>query len=234
MVKKVLQNIQNKVFCDRKTFSRHLGLSTSRIRANILLVEETINLQNTYYYLLNIFQEFWLVNSCRWKRHIRLVVAQMSGFDFTVVNWKQIYDMSYYRDKPRPRQITQTSKPKAEADNTNRGLNNSSYPARTDFNNCFIIFWLLFFVLLFVLLYFKLSLNACFVIKNTHAANNGTAWNCSETLISQSDQEKIFLQQFWDYKVSQYTTKLLIMSYIYFQLQIWQSPSGYDDFTLGS
>ena len=31
-------------------------------------------------------------------------------------------------------------KPKAEADNTNRGLNNSSYPARTDFNNCFIIY----------------------------------------------------------------------------------------------
>ena len=30
--------------------------------------------------------------------------------------------------------------PKAEADNTNRDLNNSSYPARTEFNNCFIIF----------------------------------------------------------------------------------------------
>ncbi len=25
---------------------------------------------------------------------------------------------------------------KAEADNTNRGLNNSSYPTRTEFNNC--------------------------------------------------------------------------------------------------
>ena len=32
--------------------------------------------------------------------------------------------------------------PKPEADNTNRGLNNSSYPARTEFNNCFIIFQL--------------------------------------------------------------------------------------------
>ena len=31
-------------------------------------------------------------------------------------------------------------KPKAEADNTNRGLNNSSYPTRTEFNNCFIIY----------------------------------------------------------------------------------------------
>ena len=31
-------------------------------------------------------------------------------------------------------------KPKAEADNTNRGLNNSSYPTRTEFNNCFIKF----------------------------------------------------------------------------------------------
>ena len=30
--------------------------------------------------------------------------------------------------------------PKAEADNTNRGLNNSSYPTRTEFNNCFIIY----------------------------------------------------------------------------------------------
>jgi hypothetical protein len=28
----------------------------------------------------------------------------------------------------------------AEADNTNRGLNNSSYPTRTEFNNCFIIY----------------------------------------------------------------------------------------------
>ena len=52
-----------------------------------------------------------------------------------------------------------------EADNTNRGLNNSSSPARTEFNNCFIIFWK----------YFKLSLNACFVSKKTQAANNGTA-----------------------------------------------------------
>ena len=31
-------------------------------------------------------------------------------------------------------------KPKAEADNTNRSLNNSSYPTRTEFNNCFIIY----------------------------------------------------------------------------------------------
>ena len=30
-------------------------------------------------------------------------------------------------------------KPKAEADNTNRGLNNSRYHAKTEFNNCFII-----------------------------------------------------------------------------------------------
>ena len=30
--------------------------------------------------------------------------------------------------------------PKAEAVNTNRGLNNSSYPTRTEFNNCFIIY----------------------------------------------------------------------------------------------
>ena len=29
---------------------------------------------------------------------------------------------------------------KAEADNTNRGLNNSSYPTRTEFNDCFIIY----------------------------------------------------------------------------------------------
>ena len=31
-------------------------------------------------------------------------------------------------------------KPKAEADNTNRGLNNSSFPTRTEFNNCLIIY----------------------------------------------------------------------------------------------
>ena len=29
---------------------------------------------------------------------------------------------------------------KASADNTNRGLNNFSYPTRTEFNNCFIIY----------------------------------------------------------------------------------------------
>ena len=80
---------------------------------------------------------------------------------------------------------------KAEVcDNTNRGLNNSSYPARTEFNNCFIIFWK----------YFKLSLNACFVSKKTQVLiNNGTAWNCSKTLISQSDYGKIFLKQLSDY-----------------------------------
>ena len=31
-------------------------------------------------------------------------------------------------------------KPKAEADNTNRGLNNFSYLTRTEFNDCFIIY----------------------------------------------------------------------------------------------
>ena len=30
-------------------------------------------------------------------------------------------------------------KPKSEADNTNQGLNNSHYHAKTEFNNCFII-----------------------------------------------------------------------------------------------
>ena len=67
---------------------------------------------------------------------------------------------------------------------TNEGLNSSSYPVRTEFNNFFIIFWN----------YFKLSLNACFISKKTQAANNGTAWNCSETLISQSDYEKNILK----------------------------------------
>ena len=31
------------------------------------------------------------------------------------------------------------SKPKVEADNTNRGLDNTRYHAKTKFNNCFII-----------------------------------------------------------------------------------------------
>ena len=80
----------------------------------------------------------------------------------------------------------------------------SSYPLRTKFNNCFIIFWK----------YFKLSLNACFVSKKTQVAMteqqeivNFILINCklcSETLISQSDYEKIFLKQLSDYKVSQY------------------------------
>ena len=31
-------------------------------------------------------------------------------------------------------------KPKAEVDNTNRGLDNSRHHAKTEFNNCFIIY----------------------------------------------------------------------------------------------
>ena len=30
--------------------------------------------------------------------------------------------------------------PKAEVDNTNRGLDNSRYHAKTEFNNCFIMY----------------------------------------------------------------------------------------------
>jgi hypothetical protein len=29
--------------------------------------------------------------------------------------------------------------PKAEADNIDKGMNNSGYPAKTEFDNCFII-----------------------------------------------------------------------------------------------
>ena len=43
--------------------------------------------------------------------------------------------------------------------NANRGLHDSSYRARTEFNNCFIIYWK----------YFALRLNACFVCKKTQA-----------------------------------------------------------------
>ena len=32
------------------------------------------------------------------------------------------------------------SKPKADMDNTNRGLDNSRYHTKTEFNNCFIIY----------------------------------------------------------------------------------------------
>ena len=32
------------------------------------------------------------------------------------------------------------SKPEAQADITNRGLNNLSYSVKTEFNNCFIIY----------------------------------------------------------------------------------------------
>ena len=33
-----------------------------------------------------------------------------------------------------------TAEAEGQADNTNRGLNNFSYPTRTEFNNCFIIY----------------------------------------------------------------------------------------------
>ena len=38
------------------------------------------------------------------------------------------------------------------SDNTNRGLNNSSYPVRTEFNNCFIIYFLIFYFFYYLLL----------------------------------------------------------------------------------
>ncbi len=60
-------------------------------------------------------------------------------------------------------------KPKAEADNTNRGLNNSSYPTRTEFNNCFIIYLYLYrtYVLyIYTCIYIGLRVNACTVNKN--------------------------------------------------------------------
>ncbi len=48
----------------------------------------------------------------------------------------------------------------AEADNPNRDLNISSYPTRTEFNNCFIIH---------LYIYIGLRVNACIVHKNTQA-----------------------------------------------------------------
>ena len=36
-------------------------------------------------------------------------------------------------------QLPENHQPKVEADNTNRGLNNSRNHAKTEFNNCFII-----------------------------------------------------------------------------------------------
>ena len=55
------------------------------------------------------------------------------------------------------------STPKTEADNTNRGLNNSSYPTRTELLFIFIT------VLLFICIYIGLRVNACVVKKNTQA-----------------------------------------------------------------
>ena len=52
-----------------------------------------------------------------------------------------------------------TEADKAEADNTNRGLNNFSYPSRTELNN----------FLLFICIYIGRRVNACIVNKNTQA-----------------------------------------------------------------
>ena len=46
------------------------------------------------------------------------------------------YDMRNYQG----RDLCERPKLKAQVDNTNRGPNNFSYPTRTDFNNCFIIY----------------------------------------------------------------------------------------------
>ena len=59
VAKKGWQNTQNKIFCDRKTLSRHLGFSTSRIWANILLVEEPVRLQNTWYPLAALISSIY-------------------------------------------------------------------------------------------------------------------------------------------------------------------------------
>ena len=49
--------------------------------------------KNFDYYLLKIIQEFWLVKSCGWNRHIRSVVAQIWSYDITIEYWKHIYDI---------------------------------------------------------------------------------------------------------------------------------------------
>ena len=61
--------------------------------------------------------------------------------------------------------------PSASADNTNRGLNNSSYPTRTEFNNCFIIYLYLRIVLLFIcILNFGISSVAICILHLAQAA----------------------------------------------------------------
>ena len=46
IAKKGCQNAQNKIFCDRETFGRHLVFSTSRIRVKYPTSSEPIRLQN--------------------------------------------------------------------------------------------------------------------------------------------------------------------------------------------
>ncbi len=83
------------------------------------------------------------------------------------------------------------SKPKAEADNTNRALNNSSYPRRTEFNNCFIIY--------LYTVYIGLRVNACIVNKNTQATKPSVFsrfWHKRHKLVSR--QKVIYVFSIYD------------------------------------
>ena len=72
---------------------------------------------------------------CRLKQH--------SSHDLVFKIWrnnKQLLDeVEHDSENYQGRGLCYLPKPKAEADNTNRGLDNSRYHAKTESNNCFII-----------------------------------------------------------------------------------------------
>ena len=58
-----------------------------------------------------------------------------------VTNNKQLLnEVEHGIENYQRRGLCYLPKPKAEVDNTNRGLNNSRYHAKTEFNNCFIMY----------------------------------------------------------------------------------------------
>ena len=68
------------------------------------------------------------------------IIQSLRNLGHCFSNIRQLLDeIEHDSENYQARSLRYLPKPKTEADNTNQGLNNSRYHAKTEFNNCFII-----------------------------------------------------------------------------------------------
>ena len=69
------------------------------------------------------------------------VVPRIQGLTLKPPDIKQLQnEVEYDIENYHGRGLCYPSKPMAEVDNTNRGIDNSRYYRKTEFNNCFIVY----------------------------------------------------------------------------------------------